>query len=301
MSDRGGADDGAARGFELADGRRVEGVDGGNGSTVEGREQLAPFAHRNHRACGQAHRLQHATDRHRVDREHFAQQRDGGQGAARGARGGNRALADFLGGIAQHGARQHVLGFRMGGNTEARHVDADDADAVDFLRQQLQRHARSSRNAEIGDDDGVVVFRLREVEHRLADVLEQLARHQRLGIERHITNAAARAIEVRREGQAIDAASRARKDRRGAPHAQAHAQRTEGRAHALRLVMRPQRIVARILLQNFALAGSSGCLAQFLFARMAGHAGGLCRLGRRLRSGSRPVDEGGCHVAYTAS
>ena len=301
MAHRGGADDRAARRLELADGRRVEGVDRGDGRTVEGREQFAPFAHRNNRACGKAHRLQHAADGNGIDREHFTEQRDGRQGAARGARCRNGALADFLCGVAQHGARQHVLGFRVGGNAEARHIDADDAHPVDLLRQQLQRHAGSRGNAEIGDDDGVVVLGLGEVEHRLADVLEQLARHQSLGIEGHVANAAARAIEVRGEGQAIDAAGRARKDRRGAAHAQANAQRSESGAHALRLVMRAQRIITRILLEDLALARGGCGLGELFLACMAGHAGGIRRLGRRFRSGSRPVDEGGCHVAYTAS
>jgi hypothetical protein len=74
--------------------------------------------------------------------------------------------------------------------------------------------------------------------HRVADILEQLARDQRLRIERHIADRAARAVEVRGEGQAIHAAGRSRQDRGGAAHAQADAQRPEGRAHALRLVVR---------------------------------------------------------------
>ena len=44
----------------------------------------------------------------------------------------------------------------MGRHAETRHVDADDADAVDLLRQQAQRHAGRGRDAEIDDDDGVV-------------------------------------------------------------------------------------------------------------------------------------------------
>ena len=34
-------------------------MDGCHGGTIESREQLAPFAHRNNRACGKPHRLQH--------------------------------------------------------------------------------------------------------------------------------------------------------------------------------------------------------------------------------------------------
>ena len=98
-------------------------------------------------------------------------------------------------------------------------------------------------HAEIDDDDGVVIVGVGELEHRLADVLEQLAGDERLGVERHVADGAARAVEMRREGQAVDAAGRARQDRRGAPHPQADPQRAEGRAHALRLVVRPAGII----------------------------------------------------------
>jgi hypothetical protein len=90
---------------------------------------------------------------------------------------------------------------------------------------------------------------------RIADILEQLAGDQRLGVERHVADRAARAVEMRREGQAVDAAGRTRQDRGGAAHAQPDAQRAEGRAHALRLVVRAARIVGRILLEQFTLAG----------------------------------------------
>ena len=66
-----------------------------------------------------------------------------------------------------------------------------------------------------------------------ADVLEQLARDQRLRVERHIAHGPPRAVEMRGEGQAVDAAGRAGQDRRGPPHAQTDAQRPEGRAHAI--------------------------------------------------------------------
>jgi hypothetical protein len=71
----------------------------------------------------------------------------------------------------------------VGRDAEARHVDADDADAVDLLGQQLQRHAGGGRDAEVGHDDGVVELGVGELEDGLADVLEQLAGDQRLGVE----------------------------------------------------------------------------------------------------------------------
>ena len=126
--------------------------------------------------------------------------------------------------IFQHRAGQHILGFRMGRHAEARHIDADDADAVDFLGQQLQRHARRGGHAKIGDDHRVVKLGIGHLEDRLADVLEQLAGDQGFGIERHIADGAARAVEMRGEGQAIDAAGRAGQDGRGAAHAQPNPQ-----------------------------------------------------------------------------
>jgi hypothetical protein len=63
----------------------------------------------------------------------------------------------------------------VGRDPETRHVDANDADAVDLLRQELERHTGGGRHAEVDDDDCVVEGGVGELEHRLADVLEQLA------------------------------------------------------------------------------------------------------------------------------
>ena len=68
-------------------------------------------------------------------------------------------------------------------------VDADDAHAVDLLRQQAQRHPRSRGNAEIDDDDRVVLVRVGQLEDSVANVFEQLPGHQRFGVERHISHA----------------------------------------------------------------------------------------------------------------
>ena len=106
------------------------------------------------------------------------------------------------------------------------------------------------RHAEIGDDDCIVQLGVGELEHRLADILEQLAGDQGFRIERHIAHRAARAVEVGRKGQAVHAAGRARQHRRGPPHAQPHPQRAESRAHALRLVVRTLGIIPGVAIQH---------------------------------------------------
>ncbi len=201
--------------------------------------------------------------------KHLADQRDRRLVARAGARRLHRAQLGLRARVLEHRARQHVLRLGVRRHAEARHVDADDANAVDLLRQEPQRHAGGGRHAEIGDDDGVVVLRVGKLEHRLADVLEQLAGDERLGVERHVADGAARAVEVRGEGEAVDAARGARQDRRGAPHAQADAQRAEGRAHALRLVVRPGRIVGGVAIERFALAGGRCGAPHLVPARMA--------------------------------
>ena len=168
----------------------------------------------------------------------------------------------------------------MGRHAKARHVDADDAHTVDRIGQQLQRHTRSGRHAQIGHHDRVVFFRVGHVVHSVADILEQLAGNQCFRIERHIAHRAPRSVEVRREGEAINAAGRAGQDGGGAAHAQANAQRTEGRAHGLRLVVRALGIIGRIAIQHFRLAGLGRCIAHRVGAGVA--AGAVCR---RLGSG----------------
>jgi hypothetical protein len=228
----------AAPRLELADAGGVERVDRSDRSAVERGIQLAPLAGRHDRAGGQPHRFQHHADDHRIGREHFAQQRDRRLVGAAVARRLNRSCQHFATGVLEHRASQHILGFGVGRHTEAGHVDADDAYAVDLLGQDLQRHAAGRRHAQVDDDDGVVLRRVGLLVDSLADVLEQFAGDQRFGVERHIADAALRAVEMRGEGQAVDTAGRTRQDRRSAAHAQADAQRTECRAHALRLVVR---------------------------------------------------------------
>jgi hypothetical protein len=69
-------------------------------------------------------------------------------------------------------------------HAEARDVDADDANAVDLLRQDLERHARRRGDAQVRDDDRVVERRVGQLVHGVPDVLEQLAGDQRLRVER---------------------------------------------------------------------------------------------------------------------
>ena len=271
-------------------------MDRGDGGAVERGIKLAPFARRNDRTGGEAERLQHHADRDRIDGEHLADKRDRRLLGPSAARRLHRALLGFLPGIAQHGARQNVLRLRMGRHAKTRHVDADDANAVDFLRQEPQRHAGSRRHAEVRDHDRVVMLGVRELEHGFADVLEQLAGHKRFGIERHIAHGALGAVEMRREGQAVNAAGGARKDGRRPAHAKADAQRAERRAHALRLIVRPLRIILRILFEHLALACSLRCFSHLGRACVAAHCRllrGALWLGLRLVSRMPPQPQRG--------
>ena len=163
----------------------------------------------------------------------------------------------------------------MGRHAKSRHVDADDAHAVDLLRQGAQRHARRGGHAEIGDDDRVVERGIGEPMHRLADVLVEFSCDQSLGVERHVADRSLGAIEMRGEGEAVDAAGRARQHGGGAAHAQADTQGAEGRAHRLRLVVRSLRIILPKLLKQRPVAGSFRRARQLGLAAMA--AGALRR------------------------
>ncbi|KAL0564841.1 hypothetical protein ABG067_009635, partial [Albugo candida] len=67
---------------------------------------------------------------------------------------------------------------------------------------------------------------------------------------------------MRREGEAVDAAGRAREDRRGAPHPEADAERPERRAHRLRLIVRAFGIIGIVAGEHVGLAGEFGGFAQ---------------------------------------
>ena len=135
------------------------------------------------------------------------------------ARPGYRTGLGFIARIAQHRAGQHILGFRMGRHTKARHIYANHAHAIDLLRQQIERHAGSRGHAKISDDDRVIIFWLRQIMDRIANIFEKLAGDECFRIEGHIAHRTARTIEMAGEGKAIDAAGTAGKDRRNAAHA----------------------------------------------------------------------------------
>ena len=238
MAHGSGTYDGSACRFKLTHAGGVEGMDGGNRRAIERGVQLAPFARGHHGASGKTHGLEHAANDHWIGGEHFAQQGDGRFFGAAGAWRLHWASYDFFTGVLQHGAREHILGLGVRGHAKARHINADDSHAVDVFGQQLQGHAARSGHTQIDDDNGVVLCRVRLVVNRFADVLEQLARDQRLGIKRHVAHAAPRAVEMRGECKAVHAAGRARQNGGSAAHAQAYTQCTKGRAHALWLVVR---------------------------------------------------------------
>ena len=300
VPDRRGADDRAPGQFELADARGIERVNGRDRGAVERAVELAPFARRNHGPRRKPEKVEHGPDLHRVGRKHFSEQRNRRLLGALGPRREHWALLRLTPGEIQHRAGQDILGLRMSRDAEPRNIDANDAHAIDLFGQEPQRHARGSRHAKIDDDDRVVLVGIGKLEDRVADILEQLAGDECLRIERHIADRAFGAVEVRGEGQSVDAACRAAKDGRGSPHPKANAQRAEGRAHALRLVVRADGIVARVALQRFARARGFRGFAQDLFARMAigtrsrpGRRGSYSCGPRRLAIDGRAVEGGG--------
>ena len=108
-------------------------MNGTNDGTVQRRVEFAPFPRRYHRPGSQAHRLKHATDDHRIGGKHLPQQGNCRLVCAPGARRLHRSGQDFLARKLEHRTRQYVLGLGMGGYAKAWHIDADDANAIDFL------------------------------------------------------------------------------------------------------------------------------------------------------------------------
>ena len=90
----------------------------------------------------------------------------------------HRASQCFSAGVLQHRASQHVFGFRMSRHTKTGHVDADDANAVNFFGQDLQWHAAGGGHAQIDDDNGVVQRGVSLLEDCFANVFKQLAGYQ---------------------------------------------------------------------------------------------------------------------------
>ena len=272
MPHGGRTDHGPAGGLEFAHRRRIERMDRGTDARVQRGIKLAPFAAGHHWPGGQTHRRQHRADHHRVGGKHLAQQ--GNRGAVRPAL--QRRLygtrLDLGPGIFQHRPGQHILGLGMSGNSKARHVDADDAHTVYLAWQQLQRHARGGGHTKVGHHHRIIAVGIGQFMHRIADIFEQLAGDQGFRIERHIAHRAARAVEMRHEGQAIDTAGRTRQHRRHPAHPQADAQRPEGGAHGLRFVMRSLGVIGGVLIKNPGLAGKARGLFHFVCPGMAAHA-----------------------------
>jgi hypothetical protein len=256
-------------------------VDGGHHATVECRIELAPLARRHDRPGGEAQGLEHHADADGIGREHLTEQRHGRLRRPPATRRLDGAGEGLFPGIVEHGASQDVLGLGVGRHAEARHVDGDDSDPVDLFRDLLDRHARSGRHAEVGDDDGIVVLGIGELDDSLTDVLVELAGDQRLGIERHVADGPPRPIEVGGEGQAVDAAGGARQHGGRALHPEADAQGPEGGTHALRLVVRADGVVGGIALESLALAGRHGRRLHLLGTGVA--AGAVAGGGRRRR------------------
>ena len=249
VSDRRRAHHAASRALELTNTRGVERMNRGDRRAVQGRIQLTPLARRDDRAGREPERFKHHADADRVRGEHLTQERDRGLLGLAAARRSDRTEFRFRSGVLEHRAGQHVLGLGVRRHAESRHVDADDAHAVDLLWEQLERYAAGGRHAEVRDHDGVVVRRVGELVHRLADILEQLAGDQSLGVEGDVSHGASRPVEMRGEGQAVHAAGRSAEDGRGAPHAESHPQGAEGRAHRLGLIVRPLGVVLGVLVQ----------------------------------------------------
>ena len=180
----------------------------GDADAVQCSVQFAPFTGGNDWPCRETKRFEHHADADRIDGKHFADQRDRGALTLATAGRRDRTLLGFSTGISEHRAGQHVLRLGMSRHAEARHIDADDAHAVDLLRQQLQRHSGRCRYTQIRDHDGIVQCGIGHLEHSVANVFEQLARNERFRIERDVANGATRAVEVRGECQPVHAAGR---------------------------------------------------------------------------------------------
>ena len=141
MPDGGRAHDRPARGLKFPHRGSIKRMDCRHCATVQRGIKLAPFAAGHHRSRSKAQRRQHLPDHHGIGGEHFAQK------ANRRAIGfavlghGNGACLNLAAGIVQHRAGQNIFGLSMGWNAKAWHVNAHDADAVDLIGQQAQRHA----------------------------------------------------------------------------------------------------------------------------------------------------------------
>ena len=212
-------------------------MDQGGGGAIQGGIEFAPLAGRHRGTDRQAQWLQQHADADRIGGKHLPHQGQGRPATPPAAGGLDRTRLGLGAGIGEHGAGQQVLGLGMGGHAKTRHVQAEDAHALDLARQQPQGHAGGGGHAKIDDHQGVDLVRIGQFKDRRLEILEQLAGDQGLGVEGDIAHRAPRPIEVAGEAEAIDAAGGATEHRGRAPHAQTHPQRAEGRAHGLGLVV----------------------------------------------------------------
>ena len=182
-------------------------MDSGDCRAIKRCIKITPFARWHHWPSGEPKRLKQLTNANRISREHFAEQCNRWPIRTLFGRS-DRALLCLATRIGKHSASQHILCLSMGWHAETGHINPDDADAVDFLGQQLQRNARCGRHAEVGNDYGIIKLWVCDLKNRVTNILEQLASDERFGIKRHITNRPPRAVEMRSEGQPVNAAGR---------------------------------------------------------------------------------------------
>ena len=125
----------ASRGFKLACGGRIKRVQHSHGGAIQRGIQFSPLAGRNDWSSFKAHGLQHAANSDGIDGEDFTHHRHGWRTIfvfkAFWARYGPGC--DLIPSIAQHGASEDVFGFSVGWHAETRHINPNDANAVDLL------------------------------------------------------------------------------------------------------------------------------------------------------------------------
>ena len=150
-------------------------MDSGHCCAIERCIQFAPLTRGHHRTRCKPHGLKHAANDDGIGGEHFTNHGDGGLVGTARARRLNRTCQNLFTRVFEHGTSQNIFGFCVCGDTETRHVDADDSHAIDFFGKQLQGHTTGGGHTQIDDHNGVVFFGIGLVVDRLANVFKQLA------------------------------------------------------------------------------------------------------------------------------
>ena len=226
-------------------------MDRGHHGACQGSVELAPFPGRHHRPRGQTEGVEEHGEAYRIRGEHLTEEGHRGRLSTRTPRRSHGPLLRLGPGVGQHGPSQYVFGFRVSRHAEARNINSNNPDPVDRLWKKSQRYPGGRGHAEVGHHDGIVERRIGRALHRLLDVFKELARDQRFRVKGHVAYGAPRAIKMRGEGEAINAAGGPGKNGGRAPHAKPDPQRAEGWAHALRLIVGPFRVVLRELGHGF--------------------------------------------------